>query len=114
MGCSDRKDRLTSTTLQTALVAAGAATGPAVEVGQNSIRTFQAVLTCTSGNCSGTVEWEVSNDGTNFILAATTTFSAAASPQTDGFVSDAPWLYVRSDVTAISGTGAILTTYLVQ
>lgn len=82
-------------------------------------RSFQATLTCSSGNCSGTILWQVSNDpltvadaSKNWITMATTTFAAAASPQVDGFSSNVPWLSVRSNVTAITGTAAQVVTTL--
>lgn len=68
--------------------------------------TVQYVLQDTSGNCSATILTQVSNDGINWITFATTTFASAASPQTDGFVLDAPWLWIRANVTAIAGTNA--------
>lgn len=96
-------------TLQTATAGA---TGGTFETSPG-VQSFQAVLTCTSGNCTGTVIFEVSADGENWVTLATTAFSSAASPQTDGFVTDGAWPYVRSRVTAISGTGASLSTYQV-
>ena len=52
---------------------------------------------------AATVEFEVSNDGTNAIatLLGTVTLAAAGS---DGFTTDAPWKYIRAKVTANSGT----------
>ncbi len=96
--------------LQTATTTA---TGDIKERSQaaKGLRSFQAVLTCTSGNCTGTVIFEVSADGVNFITAATITFASAASPQTDGYVSYEVWPYIRTRVTAITGTGASITTY---
>lgn len=101
--------------MQTATtVVAGASCNPIAKD-----RSFQATLTCSSGNCSATVLWQVSNDTTaandaarNWITMATTTFASAASPQVDGFTSNTPWAYVRSNVTAISGTSAQVVTTL--
>ena len=52
---------------------------------------------------AATVEFEVSNDGTNAIatLLGTVTLAAAGS---DGFTTDAPWKYIRAKITANSGT----------
>lgn len=52
---------------------------------------------------AATVTFEVSNDGTNALatLLGTVTLAAAGS---DGFTTDAPWKYIRANVTANSGT----------
>jgi hypothetical protein len=52
---------------------------------------------------AATVEFEVSNDGVNAVetLLGTVTLAAAGS---DGFTTDAPWKYIRANVTANSGT----------
>ena len=52
---------------------------------------------------AATVEFEVSNDGTNAVatLLGTVTLASAGS---DGFTTDAPWKYIRAKVTANSGT----------
>jgi len=70
-------------------------------------RAFQATVTGT-GAVTATVAIQVSNDDTNWITLGTITLSGTTSA-TDGFTSDAPWGYVRANVTAISGTGAAVT-----
>lgn len=67
---------------------------------------FQATVTGT-GAVTATVEIEVSNDGVNIVdtVMGTITLSGTTS-HSDGFTSEAPWKYVRANVTAISGTGA--------
>ena len=67
---------------------------------------FQATVTGT-GAVTATVEIEVSNDGVNVVdtVMGTITLSGTTS-HSDGFTSEAPWKYVRANVTAISGTGA--------
>jgi len=52
---------------------------------------------------AATVEFEGSNDGINAVATklGTVTLAAAGS---DGFVSDAPWKYIRANITANSGT----------
>lgn len=72
-------------------------------------RVYQATVTGT-GAVSATVEIEVSCDGSNWIVAGTITLTGTTS-DTDGFASDAPWPYVRADLTAISGTGATVDVY---
>lgn len=52
---------------------------------------------------AATVEFEVSNDGTNAVatLLGTVTLAAAGS---DGFTTDAPWKYIRAKITDNNGT----------
>jgi hypothetical protein len=73
-------------------------------------RTFQASVTGT-GSVSASVDIQVSNDSLNFLTLATINLSGTTSA-TDGFVSDAPWAYVRASLTAISGTGASVSTLI--
>lgn len=61
-------------------------------------RVFQATL---NGGTSATIVIEVSLDNLNFIPLATITLGAGTL--SDGFVSSAPWRYVRAHVTALTG-----------
>jgi len=68
--------------------------------------TFQAVV-IGSGTVTATIVIECSNDGLYWcstplgtIVLSGTTFNS------DGFITQAPWKYVRAKVTAISGTSA--------
>lgn len=70
-------------------------------------RTVQATVLGT-GAVSATVVIEVSNDATNWLTAGTITLSGTTTAS-DGFVFVAPWLNIRGNVTAISGTGAAVT-----
>lgn len=91
------------------------ATGPGTAITPVSPdRGFQAVLTCSSGNCSATVLVEASNDGTNWFTLGTITFASAASPQNDAFGSVIPWMQIRGNVSAIAGTNAAVTLTMVQ
>lgn len=74
--------------------------------------TFQATVSGT-GAVSATVTIEVSNDGTNWCstVMGTITLSGTTS-STDGFTSEAPWKYIRANVTAISGTNATVQVYM--
>jgi len=78
----------------------------------NSKRTFQADGTTSSGAGSATVKVQVSNDNSNWIDLGTITLTLATTSSSDGFSSDAPWRYVRGNVTAISGTGASVNLYM--
>lgn len=74
--------------------------------------TFQAIVSGT-GAVTATVTIEYSNDGVNACstVGGTITLSGTTS-STDGFTSDAPWKYVRANVTAVSGTGATVQVYM--
>jgi hypothetical protein len=75
-----------------------------------STKTVQASVT-GSGAVSATVVIEGSNDAKNFIAIGTITLSGTGSA-TDGFVSDAPWVDLRANLTALSGTNAAVSVAL--
>lgn len=88
-------------------------TGAGIGVYKDSpYSTFQATVSGT-GAVSATVTIEVSNDGTNWCstVMGTITLSGTTS-STDGFTSEAPWKYIRANVTAISGTNATVQVYM--
>lgn len=72
----------------------------------NEKRTFQGVGSTTSGSGAATIKVQASNDNANWIDLGTITLTLGVTATTDGFTSDAPWRYIRGNVTAISGTGA--------
>ena len=75
--------------------------------------TFQAVANGTSGAFAATVTISGSNDGTNFVTLGTITLSGTATTaDSDGFVIDAPWSFIRADVSGFSGTGATCDVYV--
>lgn len=73
-------------------------------------RSFQALGTTSSGAGSATIRVEASNLSSptenDWIELGTILLTLATTSSTDGFTTDAPWLFVRGNVTAISGTGA--------
>ena len=69
--------------------------------------TVQAVVSGT-GAVSATVNIQVSNDGTNFLTLGTLTLSGTTSA-TQGLALNAHWVYIRGNISAISGTGAAVT-----
>lgn len=95
-----------SITLLNAVTVTGAGTGNQFSRSISN-RTAQATVSGT-GAVTATVNIEVSNDGAGWIVAGTITLSGTTTA-TDGFVIQAPWLYSRGNVTAISGTGAAVT-----
>lgn len=80
----------------------------AFDIDDSPNRTFQASVVGT-GAVSATVLIQVSNDATNWITLATITLSGTTSA-TDGVAMSAAWGFARGNVTAISGTGAAVTT----
>lgn len=81
---------------------AGLSAGPA----QNGMKTFHATLAGT-GAITATVLVEVSNDNSNWVTLGTISLTGTTATS-DGFASEAPWLYYRGNVSAITGTGATL------
>lgn len=100
------------TTLETFLVAGGASqTGTAVAMPSGRC-VFQAVANGTSGAFAATVTILGSLDGDNFETLGTITLSGTATTaDSDGFAIDAPWAWVRADVSGFSGTGATCAVY---
>lgn len=94
------------TTLLNAVTAtgAGASSRPLVKN-----RTFHISGNTSSGVGSAAVKVEGSNDNATWVTLATINLTLSATPTADGFASDAPWAYVRGNVSAISGTGAAIT-----
>lgn len=74
------------------------------------VRTYSASVTGT-GAVTATVIIYGSNEGSVWNDLGTITLSGTDS-NTDGFPSVAPWEWVRADLTAISGTGAIVSAVM--
>lgn len=75
-------------------------------------RVFQATGTTTSGTGAATVAIQVSANNTDWLSLGTISLSLSTTAATDGFAATGNWPYVRSNVTAISGTGAKVTTIM--
>ena len=88
-------------------------TGAGVSVYKDSpYSSFQAVVTGT-GAVTAVVSIEVSNDGSNWCSTPMGTISLSGTTSaSDGFVTQAPWKYVRANLSAISGTGATVQVYM--
>lgn len=75
--------------------------------------TFQACIDGTSGAQTATVTIECSDDGIHTCATVMGTIALSGTiTASDGFASTAAWKYVRANVTAISGTGAVVTAFL--
>jgi len=85
---------------------------PPVHMGNKRGNQFvcQAIVAGT-GAVSATVLVQVSCDDTNWLDLLTITLSGTTSAA-DGDSAEAPWPYIRGNVSAISGTGAAVTLYL--
>ncbi|SEH89554.1 hypothetical protein [Paraburkholderia hospita] len=69
-------------------------------------RAIQAVVS-GNGAVTASVVIEGSNDAANALPLGTIDLTGA-SPQTDGFLSDAEWAFVRARVVSVTGTGAVV------
>ena len=76
-----------------------------------SKKTFQAAGATTSGAGAATITAEGSNNATKlgWVTLGTITLTLATTSSTDALVVDSPYLFVRGNLTAISGTGASIT-----
>ena len=80
-------------------------------------RTFQATGTTSAGAGAATIKIQGSNvaapsvDG-DWVDLGTITLTLATTKSGDGFTSDAPWLHIRGNVTAISGTDGSVDVYM--
>lgn len=90
-------------TLLDAAIATGV--GAAFLVGEKA-SVVQAFLSTTT-TPTATVEITGSLNGTHWVVLGTITLSGSAD--TDGFAVSAPWIWLRGNVTAISGISAAVT-----
>lgn len=75
----------------------------------HSLRTFQASGTTSAGAGASVILVQVSNNNSDWITLGTITLTLGTSSTSDGFASNAPWPYVRGNVSSISGTNAAVT-----
>jgi hypothetical protein len=95
------------TTLLDGVLVIGAGTASSMYGGRC---TFQGIANGSSGAFSAVITVEVSNDNANWELLGTMTLAGTATTaDSTGLSSDAPWAFVRGNVTSISGTGATAT-----
>jgi len=92
-------------TLLNAVTGTGAGT-PVVPV-ESPNRVFYAKVV-GSGVVTATVLVEVSLNGSDYLTLASFSLSGTTS-DSDAFVSDASWIYVRGNISDMSGTGAAVT-----
>jgi hypothetical protein len=95
------------------LLSAATATGASeAHSPRGAKRTFQAKGTTSAGAGAATIKIQVSNDNSNWLDLGVISLTLGTSATSDGFASDAPWFYVRANVTAISGTDASVTVVM--
>lgn len=68
-------------------------------------RTFHVSASTSSGTGWASVSIEASNDNTNWSEACAIALSISSTVVDDGCVMDAPWKYVRANVTDLAGAG---------
>lgn len=68
--------------------------------------TFQAVGSVSASTGAASIDVEISNNGVNWKTVGTISLTLGTSKTSDGFALDAPWVFVRGNVTSISGTDA--------
>ncbi len=93
---------------------AATATGAGSQFGvPEAEKTFHVSGFTTAGAGSATVKIQVSNDLTKpWVDLATVTLTLGTTPVSDGFATQSSWLWVRANVTALSGTGASVSASL--
>ena len=98
-------------TLLSGVIATGA--GTAEKVDQRA-RTLQATGATSAGAGAATLAIEVSNTGADntWLTYDTISLTLSATPATAGVEMDAPWSFVRGNVTAISGTDAAVSLFM--
>lgn len=93
------------TALKLLTKATAPASGEIVELaGKHVNRTYQANLTAVDP-CTADVSIEVSLDRENWMVLGHITL-ADDDVKTDGFVSNAAWLFTRATLNSITGVGA--------
>ena len=75
--------------------------------------TVHASGTTSAGAGAATIKVQGSSDGgLTWVDIGTITLTLATTISGDGFAIDAPWILIRGNVTAISGTTATVSLYL--
>lgn len=89
------------------ILSAATAIGAGGTISMSSgFRSFQAYGATSSGAGAATIEIQVSNDTTNWLVLGTITLTLATTVSNDGLSAISGWPYCRANVSALSGTGA--------
>lgn len=77
------------------------------------LSTIQSFGTTTAGAGAATIAIDATNDTSgSYVTLGTISLVLSTSVSADGFTVNAPWKFIRARVTAISGTGASVTTVM--
>lgn len=99
----------------TLAVAVAAVTAQAKVDAWHPVKSFQATGRTTTGAGTATIKIQGSLDGINWTDITTLSLPALATvDSTVGFTSTDAWRYIRSNVTAITGTGATVDVFFHQ
>lgn len=106
-------DRTSAVTMLSDAVATGA--GEAMNF-NGAKCAFQAHGATSAGAGAATIKIEGCNISASsadalWLTLGTITLTLSTTQATDGFVIDAPWKFIRANVTAISGTDATVSVY---
>lgn len=74
------------------------------------LSSIQAFGSTSSGSGATVVSIEATNNlKGSYVVLGTISLTLGTSVVTDGFIVQAPWKYIRGNVTSISGTGSFVT-----
>ncbi len=84
------------------------------EYGQKGIynKTFQSVGSVTAATGSATIAVEGSNDGLNWVSLGNVNLTLGTTVTTQSLTYTFPWRYYRSNVSALTGTGAKVSVFM--
>ena len=95
------------------LIHSGDATGAGTAIYKSSpYSTFQAYGTTSAGAGAATILIQGSNDKTNWVTIGTISLTLSTSSSTDAFANQSTFKWVRSNVSAISGTDATVSVIM--
>lgn len=75
-------------------------------------KSIQCVGKTSSGTGAATVYIEVSNNQIDWHTAGIFSLSLTTTQISEGFTIDAPWLWTRARISALSGTGAKVSVFM--
>lgn len=102
-------DRTSSVQILSAATATGAGE---VHRPNGAKMTFQAIGVTSSGAGSSDVLIQASLDNSNWVTLATISLTLSTTASSDGFAANAPWEYIRANVSTLSGTGATIDVWM--
>lgn len=101
-----------SKTVFAGVIATGASAAIRAENPAQTNQVFQASGTVSVSTGTATVKLQGSNDGTNWVDVGSVTLTLGTVATSDKVVSVQNWLFVRGNVTALTGTNATINATL--